>query len=195
LTYFDRILAEITHPVALCPNPVLGYTVKPSVISAICDKYSQVVAINLSGISGDRYFIDLTEVLNRDVDIYVAYPGSLHTLQMGAVGLLGAEANFIPKTFRRYIDLYEDGNFDELGRVYGSITRVSEFVEQWKASTPRWIKLAMRAFKLPGGQGGVREPYLMLGEAEVQKFMAGALSLNVPEINEMAQVAGLPLPD
>jgi 4-hydroxy-tetrahydrodipicolinate synthase len=195
LTYFDRILAEVKHPVALCPNPVLGYSVKPSVIANICEKYSQVVAINLSGISGDRYFINLKDVLTRDVDIYVAYPGSLHTLDMGATGLLGAEANFIPRTFRRYIDLYEARKFDELSQVYASITRVSQFVEQWKASTPRWIKLAMRAFKLPGGEGGVREPYLMLEDAEVQRFMIGALRLDVPEINEMAQAAGLPLPD
>ncbi len=195
LTYFDRVLSEIKHPVALCPNPVLGYTTRPNVISAICDKYSQVVAINLSGISGDRYFINLKEVLNRDLDIYVAYPGSLQTLEMGATGLLGAEANFVPQTFRRYIDLYEARNFEELGPVYASLTRVSEFVEQWKASTPRWIKLAMRAFKLPGYRGGVREPYLMPGEGEVQKFRAGALSLNVPEINDMARAAGLPLPD
>jgi 4-hydroxy-tetrahydrodipicolinate synthase len=195
LTYFDRILSQIKHPVALCPNPVLGYSTKPSVISAICDKYAQVVAINLSGISGDRYFINLKNVLRRDLEIYVAYPGSLHTLEMGATGLLGAEANFIPRTFRQYIDLYEARQFDKLGDVYANITRVSEFTEQWKASTPRWIKMAMRAFKLPGGAGGVREPYLMPSDAEVHKFTIGALNLNVPEINEMARAAGLPVPD
>jgi dihydrodipicolinate synthase/N-acetylneuraminate lyase len=193
IAYFDRILHEIRHPVALCPNPITGHAPEPSVIASICHKYSQVVAVNLSGQSGDLYFLNLRDALKRQVDIYVPYPGSLNTLEMGATGLLGAEANFIPKTFRCYIDLYEARKFDDLSRVYADIRRVTQFVAQWPSSTPRWIKMAMKAFKLPGWEGGVREPYLMPDDAEFQKFTLGALKLDVPEINEMARAAGLGL--
>src|SRR5262249_38404737 len=95
--YFDEVLKVITHPVALAPNPVIGYTPRPALIAAVCERHPQVVAINLSGV-GDSYFIELKSVLRRNVEIYVPYQSSLHMLTMGATGLLGAEANIIPQT-------------------------------------------------------------------------------------------------
>jgi hypothetical protein len=51
--------------------------------------------------------------------------------------------------------------------------------------------MAMRAFRLPGWEGGVREPHMMYDDAEIDRFRAGALALDVPEINEMAEAAGV----
>ena len=51
--------------------------------------------------------------------------------------------------------------------------------------------MALKVFKLPGGEGGVRAPYLMPGEAERDRFAAGLIKLDVPEINELARAAGL----
>ncbi|HEX4214940.1 MAG TPA: dihydrodipicolinate synthase family protein [Candidatus Dormibacteraeota bacterium] len=190
LTYFDRVLPEIQHPVALCPNPILGYTVPAPVIARICNRYRQVSALNLSGISSDAYLVGLREELDREVDIYVGHHASLNALAMGASGLLGAEANLIPGTFRRYLDLYEAGELEELGRVYADITRVAQFVGRWKGGSPRWIKMAMRVFGLPGGEGGVREPYLMPPAEEIARFAEGAIALHVPEIDDLARAAG-----
>ncbi len=191
--YFDEVFKVVKHPVALAPNPVLGYTPKPALIAGICDRYSQVVAVNLSGL-GDPYFIDLKDALKRDVPIYVPVPGSLHMLTLGATGLLGAEANIIPKSYRRYLDLYEIGDFAALGRVYADLQRFTRYVASWHSSAPRWIKMAMKVLKLPGGEGGAREPYLMPPDEEVQKFTDGLLRLRLPEIDEMALAAGLRLP-
>jgi len=54
--------------------------------------------------------------------------------------------------------------------------------------------MAMRIFKLPGWQGGLREPYRMPPDEEVQRFQDGLLRLGLPEIEEQARAAGLELP-
>lgn len=189
--FFDVILDRIRHPVALCPNPIIGYRPSPQALAGIVGKYAQVCAINLSGITGDQYFIDLKAVLPREVDIYVAYPGSLNMLALGAAGILGAEANLIPKTFRRYLNCYVAGDDVGLADAYTEMTRVTEYVTPWKGTTPRWIKVAMKAFGLPGGDGGPRPPYLLPGLDVVRRFAEGAIALDVKEINELAQEAGL----
>tara|TARA_B100000315_G_scaffold254843_1_gene296760 strand:- start:747 stop:1691 length:945 start_codon:yes stop_codon:yes gene_type:complete len=191
--YFDEVLGAIKHPVAIAPNPVIGYTPRPALIAGICDRFSQVVAVNLSGLD-DTYFIDLKDLIKRDVGIYVPLPGSLHTLALGATGLLNPEANIIPKTFRRYLDLYESGDFDALGRVYADLQRFNRHVGKWHSGSPRWLKMTMKVLKLPGGEGGVRLPYLMPEDDEAESFTDGLLRLRLPEIDELAGAAGLHLP-
>src|SRR5262249_3904892 len=128
--YFDEVLKEIKHPVALAPNPVIGYTPRPALIADTCQRHSQVVSINLSGL-GDGYFIELKNALRREVEIYVPYQSSLHMLTFGATGLLGAEANIIPQTCRRYIDLYEKGDYAALGAVYSHMQMFTKYVAKW----------------------------------------------------------------
>lgn len=191
--YFDQVLSVIKHPVALAPNPIIGYTPRPALIAGICNQTSQVAAINLSGV-GDTYFIELKDALKRDVAIFVPFQSSLHTLTLGATGLLGAEANIIPKTFRRYIDHFESSDFAGLGKVYADLQRFNRYVAKWHSSSPRWLKMAMKVLKLPGGEGGARGPYLMPLDDEVQRFTDGLLRLRLPEIDDLARAAGLRLP-
>ncbi len=46
-------------------------------------------------------------------------------------------------------------------------------------------------FKLPGGEGGLRKPYLMPTDAELERFTTGLLALGLAEIDQLAQAAGL----
>jgi dihydrodipicolinate synthase/N-acetylneuraminate lyase len=193
LAYYDFILAAVRHPVALAPNPIIGYTPKPRVIAEICRKYSQVVAVNLSG-QGDTYFIELQDCLTRPVPVYVQVVGSLNLLGLGAAGLLGAEANILPRTHRSYIDNYEAGRLDALATDYADIRRFGHYVNRWNTSSPRWLKMAMRAFRLPGGEGGPRPPYLPEPEPEYRRFLDGLLRLRIREIDDLARAAGVGLP-
>ena len=54
--------------------------------------------------------------------------------------------------------------------------------------------MAMRLLKLPGWEGGLREPYRMPPEPEYQRFAHGFLRLGLPEIEEQARKAGLRVP-
>lgn len=190
-SYFDSILAAVRHPVALAPLPILGYTPAAELIAELCRRHRHVVAVNLAGMAGDSYFLHLKEGLDRDVEINVPWPGSLHTLGLGATGLLGVEANIIPRTFRRYGDLYDGGRFDELHRVYADLTRFNRYVvATWKHHA-RWIKVTMTVLKLPGAEGFAREPYVMPAADELRRFTDGLLGLGIPEIDELARQAGL----
>ncbi len=192
LVYFDHVLAEINYPVSLCPHASLGYSPKPWVLAAIADKYPQVAAIILSGVPGDSYFVDLKAALKRnDVDVYVRYDGSFNTFGMGAFGTDVQEANLIPRTVRSYVDLYAAGKYDEALDTYAKLKMVTKINDKWKPSSARWIKMALRGFKLPGGEGGVRPPYILPGEKDIQQYVSELMTVGLPEIQDMAKAAGL----
>ncbi len=188
--YYDNVLSAIKHPVALSAQPLVGYLPKPALIARACRKFPQIVAINLSGVP-DSYYIELKELMGRDIDYYIMLPGSLNTLALGAAGMVGPEANIVPKTYRRYLDLYEQGKIQELTETYVELMKLIKYVARWNSSVPRWVKMAMKVLKLPGGEGGLREPYMMPSESELQEFTAGLLKLGVAEINEQARAAGI----
>jgi dihydrodipicolinate synthase/N-acetylneuraminate lyase len=190
LAFCDEVLGNFNHPAALAPNPVIGYTPSPALVAKICEKYHQVVGINLAGLS-DGYFVNLQRALTREVDIYVPFSSSMETLTLGAAGLLGAEANIIPKTFRQYLDMVAAGNLMAASMIYADLHRVIDYVKPWHRASPKWIKMFLRAFKLPGGEGGARKPYRMPDDAELGRFAAGLIKLDLPEINERAVAAGL----
>lgn len=191
LRYFDRILTEVRYPVSLCPHASLGYSPKPWVLAAIADKYPQVSAIILSGITGDGFYVELRDALRRELDVYVRYDGAFNAFAMGAQGLDVQEANFVPRTVRRYVDLYEAGQTAQAAEVYADLKRLTKINEQWKPSSARWIKMALRAFGLPGGEGGLREPYLMPADSELERFVSEVCALQIDEITDLARHAGL----
>jgi 4-hydroxy-tetrahydrodipicolinate synthase len=192
--YFKEVLADIRHPISLAVNqPIMGYMPKAEVIADVCNRYDQIVAINLSH-GSDGVFLQLKDGLKRDVPIYVHLGGSLNKLTMGARGIFGTEANLIPRTQRSYLDAYEAKDFGQLGESYAQLTRFNMYVGQWYPSVARAIKMGMRLLKLPGGEGGLREPYRMPPQKEYEAFADGLLRLGIPEIEDQARAAGLRIP-
>ena len=191
--YYDTILSAIRTPVAIAAQPLVGYSIKPSLIAGLCNKYPQIVTVNLTGVT-EGYFLQVKELIQREIHYDVPIASSMHTLMLGATGLLATEANIIPQTYRRYIDLYEQGNYPEANKVYAQIRRYIDYTSPWNPAPVRWIKMAMKVLKLPGGEGGIREPYQMPPEDELKRFTEGLLRLGIPEIDEMARAAGLTVP-
>ena len=193
VAFFDEVLTAIQHPVIVAPNPNQGYTPKPSIIADVCRRYEQVIGVNLVGLPGDDYFLRLREMLDRDLQLNVPLPGSLNMFGLGAGGLICSMANIVPMTVRTYVDHYEAGDEDAASRVYADLQRLSRYIEGgggvWHG--PRWIKMALKVLKLPGGEGGVRPPYVLPPDEEIDQFGAGLLALGVPEIDDMARAAGL----
>jgi dihydrodipicolinate synthase/N-acetylneuraminate lyase len=194
LTYFDRILAEFDHPISLNPLPALGYTPKSSVIAELANKYHQVAAIILTGINDDQYFLDLKNMLTREVDIFCIEAGSLNTLLLGAAGLAGNVAAMIPRTYRRYLDDVAAGKYREAMAAYEQIRRFMQYSSksaQWAGGTPRVHQMFLTIFKQAGGGGRLPDPYLNVSDSDRERFAAGILELGVPEVDELAQAAGL----
>ena len=187
--YYDDVLRGIHHPIAIAPNPTIGYTPKPTAIAEVCRKYRQVAAVNLSGVDKD-YFIELKDAMTRtDVELYVPFPDSFLMLELGATGMVSMEGNILPKTFRRYLDLCERRDAAGAAALYADISRFIRFVRKWQSSTPRWLKMAMRVLGLPGGEGGLREPYRMPPDDEVRRFAEGLRALGIAELNEQLAAA------
>jgi hypothetical protein len=67
-------------------------------------------------------------------------------------------------------------------QIYADLQRFNLFVEQWPGA--RWQKMALKVF-------GLRKPYLMPSDGEVERFTSELLELGQAEIDELAQAAGL----
>lgn len=138
----------------------------------------------------DIYLINLIDLLGRDMQYHWQLgSGALDPLVQGA-SLFSAEANIIPRTFGRLIDLYDAGRLDAIGEALADIRRFNQLIMQY-GPCARWIKMCMQILKLPGSAGGVRKPYLMPPEDELKRFAEALLALGNPEIEEMARAAGL----
>lgn len=138
--------------------------------------------------------IEVYLALRRDVALYVPLRGSLNTFTLGAAGLVGGQLNLTPGTYRRYVNLYEGRKLNEMGKVFSDLMRTNQYVKPWDKINGRMVKMFMHVLKLPGWEGGLREPCRMPPDAELKKFADGLLRLRVPEIDEMARVAGLSVP-
>lgn len=188
--YFDTVLSATRLPVMLAPHPPQGYTPRPALIAALANKYHQVVSVDLAARPGDAYLMEIRELVKRDdVSFSVPLLGSVNLFALGATSLTSSFPNVLPQTIRLYVDLYERGDYPEMGRVYDDLRRFGQYVERWSGA--RWQKMAMRFLKLPGGEGGLRLPYLMPSEHEVQRFGEGLLALNIPELNGLMRDAGI----
>ena len=188
--YYDDCLSAIKHPVALAINPIVGHSPKASLVADIIKRYPQIESAILVGMP-DAYFVELKALVSRNIAWFAPLNGSLNWLNLGANGLYATEANLIPKTFRAYVDAYEKGDVEGVGRAYTAIKRVNAHTSKWTHSNVRIIKMFMRAFKLPGGEGGIREPYRIPPADEMKKFVDGLLALGIPEIDDQARAAGL----
>jgi dihydrodipicolinate synthase/N-acetylneuraminate lyase len=189
--FFDEVLSAIDYPVVVAPNPIQGYTPSPAVIAGVVARHPHVVGVNLIGLKGDSYFLELRETLERDVDLNVGLSGSLNTLALGARGLICNLANVLPKTVRLYVDLYEAGDLAGLSSVYADLDRFARYVNTTTWRNPRWQKMAAQVLGLPGAAGGLRPPFQLPGPAELTKFGDGLLRLGIPELDEL--VAAGPL--
>ena len=186
--YFDAVLKQVKAPMAIAPNPVMGYTPSARVMADIADRHANVVAINLAGLT-NAYFVELQDALAREVPIYVPFDGSVYTVPLGAAGILSAEANILPQSFRRYADLHDGGDPAELVELYAGLMRFGTLGKRWYGATPRWIKLAMRVLDIPGGAGGPRPPYLLPAQDVIDRFERELLALGLAEVDEQAAAA------
>lgn len=190
MDYLDSVLTAVKHPVALAPDQTTGYVAKAEIIARTCEKYPQVLAVHI-GDPGEDYLLGLKALLQREVELYIVSPASLRALAVGATGVLSAEANIIPKTCRSYLEAAAGGETSKVNNIYLQLKQFSRYVSKWGPAHARWIKMCLRLFKLPGGDGSVREPYQFPPAADYGKFADGLLKLDIPEIDELARAANL----
>jgi N-acetylneuraminate lyase len=180
--FFDEVLSAVRHPVAISSNAVVTTPVPATLLADLCRRYPQVTALNLMDVN-DAYYVALRDALTRDVAIYVPVTSSYYPLAAGATGLVGAEANLAPRTYRAYLDAWKARDRPLLDEVYGHLTRLRAYLKTWPGGSPRWIKMGMVVLGLPGAAGGLRGPYRMPPAEDVKRFAAGLFALGIPEFD------------
>ena len=187
-SYYETILREIRHPVALAPNPIIGAGPSPALVAKLCRRFPQIVAINLVG-QPEIYFLELKALLTRNVRLFVDTRGLPNTLALGAAGIVSGNLNIMPNTYRAFATCYRDKDVTGMAELFGQMIRTNDFTQRWASPNSRMIKMFMTVFRLPGWEGGVREPCRLPPAAELEAFRSGLLTLGVPEFEELARQA------
>lgn len=188
--YFDTVLTAIKHPAMISANPTVGQVPSASLLDYLCKKYPQVLGVRISNMP-EQYLIGLKDGISREVTYTAMLSNSIAALAIGIDSIFGSKANVVPKTVRQYMDACDRRDLAVMGALYSDLKRFQQHVTKWAPGGARWIKMAMKALKLPGGEGTLRPPYMMPKDDEMKKFTDGLLKLRLPEIDEMARAAGL----
>src|SRR5262249_25757901 len=143
IRHFDTMLAAIDHPVSIGPNHVTVEST-PQTMAAIANKWPQVHTIMMMG-QDDSYYVALRDALDRDVQITVPLLpplNPLHSILLGADGVITNAASILPKTFRRYVDFLDNRDFDGVANVYRDLIHFQQHSSRFRL----WHKTAMKAF-------------------------------------------------
>ncbi len=187
--FLETLLSQINHPVVLCANPVVGYAPSLRVIADIARRYHQVIGIDVH--DDEASLLNLKSLIRRDIDYYSMLVGFVSKLVVGATGLIAPEANIIPKSFRQFLDLCDKRDWDALAPINAGLLRFTQLLDKWRPSTARPTKMVMKVLKLPGGEGGAREPNKLPSEDQLRILIDGLLRVGLPEIEELLRAAGL----
>lgn len=185
--YLDAVLSAVNFPTAIAVSPsVLGYTPSADVIARACRKHLHVKTVRLHNVP-DTYLIDLKSKIDRDMSYYFQFScGNFNPLAVGVNALFAVEANVIPKTCRAFLDCYEQGDRDGMMRAFIDLRRLDQYNQKWLPGSARPLKMAIRALKLPGWEGGLRAPYLMPTDVEMELYARGLFALGIQEIVDHA---------
>jgi dihydrodipicolinate synthase/N-acetylneuraminate lyase/catechol-2,3-dioxygenase len=182
--FFDAVIPAIDRPVAIGVASIIGYTLDPALVVQLCRDFPAITTIRLPPYADD-YLLRLKGQLPPTTSFLVPVAGSPGALGLGAAGIYGSEANIIPKTMRRYLDGIAANDLTSATATYDELRRFATYVAQWEPSSVRWVKMAMRVLGLPGGAGGLREPYSLPDATELQRFADGLARLGLPEIDAL----------
>lgn len=192
--YYTEILREIRHPIALSLHTGSGYLPPVELLSDLAGEFPQLTAINIIGLP-TSYFVSVRDALPAGVKLYTRLADAMTGLALGASGTLSAENNLIPHLCAAVLGRWARGDIDGAAIALAEVMRVSNIVNRWAPSTARWVKMGMRVMKLPGHAGGLRRPYLMPAQADVDRMAQLFGELQIQEKEERTRLGEAVLTD
>ena len=181
--YYRDILGQVDHPVALSVHVYAGYMAPVDLLRRLCAEYPQVVAINVIG-TPLQYFVELRDAVDPRVTLNVRLINAIEGHALGARGFLAAEPNLAPRLSRAIVDALLVRDNARAGLELARLVRLAAVVNRWAPSTARWVKMGMKVLDLPGGRGGLRRPYLMPPQSELDAMAAALAKLGIEELDE-----------
>src|SRR5262249_34722252 len=148
-------------------HPGAGYMAAPSYLATLCERYPQLVAINVVGLPVG-YVTQVREAVPQRVKLYGHISNLAQGLALGGSRALQAEGNIIPKACQATIDAWVQGDTRKLADNAQFVQKFANIVNQWSPSTARWLKMAAKVLGL--GNGMLRPPYVLPGDVELSKM-------------------------
>ena len=167
--YYRTILDVVHHPMALSVHFYSGYQPSAALFRKLCDDYPQIAAVNVIG-SPIGYYVELKDALAPRIALYVRWQNAAEALPLGAAGYLAAEPNIAPYLCRSIVEHFIRGEIEQCGEAIANVARLSNIVSRWAPAPARWVKMAMKVLDLPGGNGVLREPYLLPPASELEEM-------------------------
>jgi 4-hydroxy-tetrahydrodipicolinate synthase len=190
--YYRFLLDRLEYPVAISVHSYYPYPVPPSFLAELCADYPQIEAIN--AIMPMAYFLETREALSnvdREIRVYTSIMGLVEGLYAGSFGIQSAEPNLIPFTMRRLADAILTGDIDTASELYIFVYNFMSVCGRWAPSTPRWLKMGLKVMNLPGGNGVLREPYLLPDEGQLAEMRREFDRLDVEAVEAESAAAAL----
>ncbi len=167
--YYRTLLDAIDYPTSISIHVAIGYITPADLVARLTHDYPLIRELNVMG-PPMSYFVELRDQVRPDVKLNAGIIHLLDSLALGANGCLCAEPNIIPKVCRAVVDNWVKGDQQSAGEAMANVIRFGNIVNQWAPSTARWIKMALKVLDLPGGNGMIREPYVLPSEADQKKM-------------------------
>ena len=157
-------------------------------MAEVIHKYPQVTLVNLNS-GGEEYLVNLKALVKREIQYNMPLGGILSCFDLGASGLTCPQANVTPRSYREFVDHYERKEFDKMAPIHAGLVRFKKLSERWHPGNVRWVKMAWKILKLPGGEGGVREPYVLPAADQIKQFEDAMPGVGLPELDELLRAA------
>lgn len=185
--YYRFLLERLDCRIALSVHANSTYRVPTALLATLCADFPQIEAVNV--VMPVEYHLELQDrlgdVVDREVRIYTSMRTMVDGLLIGCHGFLAAEPNLIPFTMRRLASaVVSEGPRDELAELNRFVLELIRGVKRWHPSTARWVKMGLLVLGLPGGNGILREPYVLPAEDEIDRMRELFRRLRVAEIEE-----------
>jgi 4-hydroxy-tetrahydrodipicolinate synthase len=183
--YYRFLLERLDCRIALSVHANSSYRVPPDLLAALCGQFPSIEAINI--VMPIDYHLEIQDALaaavDREIRLYTSMRTMVDGLLIGCHGLLAAEPNLIPFTMQRLArSVIGDGTREETARLHRFVLELGRGVKRWHPSTARWIKMGLLVLGGPGGNGVLREPYVLPPAAEIDRMRELFDRLRVAEI-------------
>lgn len=189
--YYRFLLDRLDHPLALSVHSNYGYRVDPQLVADLCAEYAQIGELNL--IMPIDYFFAVKAALRavpREVRLNTSRLTLVEGLYAGSAGCQLAESNLIPHSVRALVDAIATGDLHTASDLYEFVCEFARIVNRWAPSTARWVKMGLMVLDLPGGNGVVREPYVLPDVAQLDEMRRAFDALRVKEVEAAAASRG-----
>jgi 4-hydroxy-tetrahydrodipicolinate synthase len=191
--YWKEVLDAIQHPVAISIHAQAGYNAPVPFLKSLCDRYEQIIAINVMGGQSHAYFMRLRDALPSRIKLYTSQPNVVQVLTLGGAGSMGQENNAVPHICQSIADGYLAGDMRKVSQATQALQRLNNTVQQFSEApgSARGVKMTLKVLGL--GNGVMRRPYVLPPDDRLREFKAALDATGVWDLEQSLERQSSPV--